>query len=218
MGSEYLSDTVLLAIMRKRNPLKDLILKDVIILNSPLTASVKKALDALDLPKNMYEEINNVQKGTSGRKMIEDSIAHYESLQQVEVNKLVRYYLDSTMIDSVIILLKSVNNITTLQTLIGLEIGKGDFKEALNDINKLSLKVDLIKLVNPLDERINEIPGFLDYYRLIIPIQMRNYSYFSLKEKEHQMLEKIAISHSQLAINAQSILKLVYNEKFQRVM
>jgi hypothetical protein len=214
--SPYLSDQVLLAAINKTSPLPPGTLKNIIIPNSPVTPSVKAALDVISLPNGIRNQINNAQTGVSARSLLEQKISFYQGESQSVTNRLVRYYLDSAQVDSAIVVLKAANNIDALCALIPIQIQKKALVDANTSLTKLTSFADSVELVNPSDSKIPVIRSFCQFHHYVITIQTQPGGYYKMTPVQLQTIKDLAASNLPIAINAQSILKMVYNQDFPR--
>ncbi len=90
----FLSDRALLAAVRKGLP--PVTLKDIILLNSPVTETVKNVLDSILLPEDIRKEINNAQTGTSQRRIQEALLANLRDQQHsLAIDAMTALLLDS---------------------------------------------------------------------------------------------------------------------------
>src|SRR5690606_35979470 len=73
--SPYLSDQVIISYLGKSPTEPESYIREVIIANSPVTETVKTAVDALNLSTNVQADIDNAQTGLSDRFILEAEIA-----------------------------------------------------------------------------------------------------------------------------------------------
>ncbi len=133
----YLSDRVLLAaINEKPSPLPAGTLKDIIIPNSPVSATVLSALQnrVPSLPPGIMNQIMNAQIGTSPRTETELGVNYWTSQKDISVNSLIRYYLNDTTIvnpmDSILPILKSQNLSGSKCDIVAALVGQGLYSAA----------------------------------------------------------------------------------------
>ncbi|MBP9187020.1 MAG: T9SS type A sorting domain-containing protein [Bacteroidia bacterium] len=94
--SPYLSDEVLIDYLKKAQTPPNGHIKQIVVENSPVTAKVMEVIDAMSLSNGIRNQINNAQIGTSARAQREQEIAYYNFQKDLNVNEIVRYYLDDT--------------------------------------------------------------------------------------------------------------------------
>lgn len=107
----YLSDQVLLAVIAKSLPPE--IFKDIIIPNSPVTPTVKQAIDAISLPNGIRNQIDAVQTGISEREKLENHIDQLQFERDLLLSSEIRLILNDTTfispIDTVISIIRKEN-------------------------------------------------------------------------------------------------------------
>jgi hypothetical protein len=94
--SPYLSDAVLIAYLQKTPSTPSGHIKQIVTDNSPVTTKVMSVLNTISLPNGIRNQINNAQVGVSARTQREQEIAYYNFQKDLNVNEIVRYYLDDT--------------------------------------------------------------------------------------------------------------------------
>ncbi len=131
--SPYLSDTVLLAYIARNPPHGHL--KEVLIANSKLSAQVMQAVNALNLPNGIKNQILAAQNANSSARehLINEISALYAALgyNTYELNR--SYLTDTTVvngIDSVINILKDDNSSLSLELLCKAYVTKNDWVKA----------------------------------------------------------------------------------------
>ncbi|MCC6838219.1 MAG: T9SS type A sorting domain-containing protein, partial [Bacteroidia bacterium] len=138
--SPYLSDEILIAYFTK-NGLPNGHLKEVAIVNSPLTADVKAILTTVSLPPGIRNQINAAQTtNQSKRQKTIDLVKYYQFEISILKNDMVRNYVnDSTVeikIDTIISRVKEfedidvVSTVKTKEMLADLYIEKQDYVNA----------------------------------------------------------------------------------------
>lgn len=75
--------------------------------------------------------------------------------------------------------------------------------------------IDLILFIVIAPQLVTELNSFADYNQLSIRLANREGSYFSMNSQEEQSVRAIASGSTSVAVNAQSILSLVFNEEFE---
>ncbi|MBL7900137.1 MAG: T9SS type A sorting domain-containing protein [Crocinitomicaceae bacterium] len=130
--SPYLSDEVLIAYIESNPPSGHL--QQVLIANSPLSASVTNTLNQTNLPMGIKKQINLVQTGNSSMTSLNNSINYLITEREYWVDEAIRYYLNDSIainpIDSVIQILKLEERILRKEQLCDALIIKGDLADA----------------------------------------------------------------------------------------
>jgi len=208
-ASPYLSDRVLLAaIKEKPKPLPLDILKEIIISNSPVTDTVMSALNTLELPDDIQQQIQEVQKGTSARAALEQQVSYMETQKDIAENELMRQYLNDTTIngtDSIIAYLETQRDLINKKQLVQAYLVANQCKKA---------KI----LLGQLPQENDEDKNFYNFYNLLSDLCVSEKTYFELTSAQKQTVREIAESETSVSVNAQAILSLVYNEKFPEVI
>jgi Secretion system C-terminal sorting domain len=137
--SPYLSDEILLAYLATNPPNGHLM--QVLSANSPLSQAVVDAIDAMNLPNGIANQIANLQNGISDLTSLENNIVSLTVNREYWIDEAIRYYLNDTLaenpIDSVIAILQNEDRIIRKEQLCDALIIKGDLANATivkNDI------------------------------------------------------------------------------------
>lgn len=133
--SPFLSDRVLIAYITKFGVPSGHI-KDIVIANSPLTAPVMDALNTVNLPNGIRNQINNAQTGVSGRTKLESEISYYTKSKAYNVDELIRVFSnDSTLeygVDSILTVFKTYNIPEATNEIIKAYLTKGDYANTIS--------------------------------------------------------------------------------------
>jgi len=139
--SPYLSDRIIIAALNKGLPPGHI--KQIVIANSPVTAYVKTALNAVSLPNGIRNQINAAQTGISLRKNAEDIITDNYAARGYYYNEIIRYYLNDTLnedgLDSIIKVVRDFDAPDNLCTITKAYLAKGDLVKAQETVNDVSL-------------------------------------------------------------------------------
>ncbi|MBL4754728.1 MAG: DUF3494 domain-containing protein, partial [Flavobacteriales bacterium] len=147
-AAPYVSDTVLLAYLNKPTKGKNHVspghVKEVIVVNSPVTGPVKVATDNRNLPPGIQNQIDAAQIGISPRSEQELEIAFFERQLSLKLNSLSRFFLHDSLtvngVDSVIDILKSQDGINRELQLTEAYIEAERLTEAKLQLDILDLK------------------------------------------------------------------------------
>lgn len=207
--SPYLSDSVLIAAINMQPPLPPGVMQQIIIANSPVTDEVMNALNNIFLPNGVMSQINVNQTGTSARAELELDIAYILSKREKTVNELIRLYLNDydnidASLDSVIVILKQEERpVGEKCKVVTAHMRKGELTEAEQEIAQLHPNGDL--------------DNFCKVQQLLIDLRQAGETCFKMEtdQNKEQDFRQIAIQIDYKAcINAQALLKLVFEESF----
>ena len=200
--SPYLSDTVLIAAIEKYDTLEPLILKDVMIANSPLTYKVKTVLDTKALPAQIIQAIDSVQSGMSARAELEVQISDTMMLMGLAENNLVRQYMNDTTIsgvDSVISYFLTRTDDISRKNLLQAYFTKGDSTNLISALDSLRL-------------RTYEDTLFKEFYTLMADFCTNKKSLFEIDSMQELTIRNIAATNTEAAVHAQAVIEMVFNE------
>jgi hypothetical protein len=115
-ASPYLTDTVLSSYLGSNPPNGNI--KEVAVVNSPLTPQVYSVITAMNLPHGIQKQIDKAQVGISARNLLENEIAYLEATRSDLINERIRQFIFDTIspspFDSIAVILKtegiSINN------------------------------------------------------------------------------------------------------------
>jgi hypothetical protein len=216
--SPYLSDAVLTTYSNSNPPNGHI--KQVIIANSPVTATVKGAVDALNLPNGIRNQINAAQVGTSPRQELEQQIAYLENKLQLTENKLIRTYLKEDNLAAAIHYLEQTATPEAICALVPIKVEKRVFTEANNHLSYLRTVADGMELEKPV--KAEELREFCKFYQFVIDLQTRTSkeltpALYEMSAGEENYIREIA-KRTELPIsaNAQSVLRLIFDEQQPR--
>lgn len=209
-NSPYLSDEALLAYINKAQAPPHGHIKEVVIANSPVTEPVKNAIDNLNLPNGIKQQINDAQTGISKRFELEGAIILKNFDIQSVVSEEISYYLNDTLdvnsIDSVIYLIKTENRPHAACDLVKAYIYKGDYVSAGEILDTLELKPQL--------------SDFCLFQRLIIELNTAAEKCYVMKDNlvKKQEVEAIANDEQKEAsCHAQALLKQVFEYTYPEI-
>jgi hypothetical protein len=152
--SPYLSDEVLLAYIQK-NPSTGH-LKQVLIANSNLSSQVIQAINSLNLPIGVRNQINNAQNLLSGRMIINSEKLYYLDQISLIKDQVIQDALlnssDEATLDELIEVIKDYLDPRTIKMLLSAYLYKGDMV-------KVQEVKDQLIAIDPLDEflTLNEV-------------------------------------------------------------
>lgn len=216
-----LPDNELNALINRSTPLADWALKDILTINTPLSATVENTLYARQppLPAWALNQIANssvVASAPENRIKVPSARAEQEQLVEylnqeklVNLNNLVRYYLDTNMVDSALFYLENDGSIEALCAFVPIA-GKRDTtrtKQHLTTIRTEATHMDALDPRYAFQKR--EMDRFCDYYEFILRINRRPGSYLSMTPQERLTLEQFAAGDADIAINARAVINFL---------
>ncbi len=217
--SPYLSDQVLLAAVNRPSPLPPGTIKNIIVANSPVTKTVKDAIDHINLPNGIRNQINSAQTGISARTILESKIAYYSAQRELDVNQMIRTFLTDTTIisgeDSVIAILNSEKRVESKCMLVAAYIQTGQLASANQLLDSLSLA--------------GHEDNFCKLQRYIIELRQDIQGCYKMKTDTVIAKAVTAIAQGVSATpndpeskdgcaNAQALLKLVFGQQFPEII
>ncbi|MBA3971685.1 MAG: T9SS type A sorting domain-containing protein, partial [Bacteroidetes bacterium] len=163
--SPYLSDRVLIAAINAG--LSPGVLKQILLANSPLSATVNTALLTISLPAGILNDITAAQTGTSALSDLYNYQSYMAGEKMNSINSLIRYHLNDTTITTG---LDSVKQIFLTY----------DLPEAHCELAKCYLTKD--EIANAIAEvdvcrGSGEYPAFCDYMDVFIALKSNNSEY-----------------------------------------
>ncbi|HNW90236.1 MAG TPA: C1 family peptidase, partial [Bacteroidales bacterium] len=200
--SPYLSDTILIAAIEKYDTIEPVMLKDVMVANSPLTNKVKTALIEKALPLSIRQAIDSVQSGISARYELEAQISDTTMLMGLAENELVRQYMNDTTIagiDSVISYFLTKTDDLARKTLVQAYFTKGDSANLIPALDSLRLQT-------------YEDTLFKEFFTLMADFCTNKTLLYEMDTVQEQTIRDIAASNTEAAVHAQAVLTMVYNE------
>jgi hypothetical protein len=211
-ASPYLSDVVLLTMLQKNPSLPHGHIKEIILANSPLTSSVWQALSLINLPPGIKNEIQNAQTGISQRRLLEADIQVSEAEAQSMLNAIVRYYLDSTYIDSAVAYLAEQKNTDAICALVPICLQYTlDTLAVCTHLALLSNEADsLLQTTDSLRGR--QLRSFCDIYTFLFRLKYSEEGYFGISQQDSTLLRNVALSQHPLSVQAKNLFYLVYGE------
>ncbi|MBI5219550.1 MAG: C10 family peptidase [Bacteroidia bacterium] len=179
----YLTDTVLIATIKRPSSLPPGILKNIIVPNSPVTAKVMTALNTVNLPAGIKADIQAVQTGTSARAILEQQISELKQEKDFSVSELMRYYLNDSIIkiDSTILFLKTQTDLDSKKQLVQAYLLKNDCSNASTTLNTLP------------QQTADDI-AFKQFYSIMTTLCTQNKTLFELTPAQLQTITSIAAS------------------------
>ncbi|MCX6311683.1 MAG: T9SS type A sorting domain-containing protein, partial [Bacteroidetes bacterium] len=214
-SSPYLSDDVLIAFVNKTS-LPNGIVKDVLIANSPLRASVKSAIQnrTSPFPSGIMNNINAVQNGISPMDILLGKISEAQSIRDLSVDELIRQYLyDTTLtngLDSVQLALKRYGvNLEDKCKLAAAQITAKDYAGA-------TATLDTIRILN--GGTLDNSCKLLD---LLMRLQQSTNGYYSIKTDPAFASDSVTVSQMasdqnvEAYIGAQAMMKAIFLVSYQ---
>ncbi|OFY28220.1 MAG: hypothetical protein A2275_15865 [Bacteroidetes bacterium RIFOXYA12_FULL_35_11] len=212
-ASPYLSDRILIAaIKHKPSPIAPGILKQIIEANSPVSTDVMYELEQRNpvIPIGIMNQIRALQTGASARFDTERRIAWLSAELLKLQNMLIEAYISSgDMATAKDIMLNSAN-VYDKQRLAQIFLNEANFSGARNAIN-------LVLQFIPTDQ-LNEAQNYIKIMNVIIELAETGKSLFEINAAQEQDLREAASSGTMVALQAETILELVFGESFPAVV
>lgn len=212
-ASPYLSDEVIIALLQKNPALPHGHIKDIILANSPLTPAVMQVLSLINLPNGIKNEIQQAQTGISERRILEAEINATETQAQSIINSIVRYYLDSSYIDSAVAYLTEQGNTEARCAIVPICLQYGsDTAIACTHLAALSQTSDsLMQTTDTL--RGKRLRNFCDLYTMLFRVKYSEGGYFALNTQDSLTLQGLIETKSPMGVHAQNLFALVYGKE-----
>ena len=207
-ASPYLSDNVQITAYENNMPAGHV--KQITIANSPVTAKVRNCIDGLGLPKGIRKQIDDAQTGTSVRRLLEAEISALETERKMLTNIVTSDYLRSGDVSTAITFLEGENTLDAHTALVPITAQYQPVKTpvSLAAIRQFADDLEIADNTNP---QIGDLREYADLNELSLDLR-QNDGYFSLTSTEEQTIRTIATGSGFAAIEAQNILKLVFDE------
>lgn len=142
LASPYLSDEVLLAYLATNPPNENL--QQVILANSPVSQDVLDALNGLNIPIGIKNQMNNGQTGVSSMTYLNNEISFATTELNSIIDERIRLFLTDTLVvnplDSVAVFLKEENRVIRKKQLCDTYIGKGDMLQAAQTRDSIAIE------------------------------------------------------------------------------
>jgi len=212
-ASPYLSDNVLNHLIESNMPGGHK--KQILVANSPLEVSVMDAVENSNMSNGIKNNIRNAQEGVSGRQELEASINVVVTTRFVVLNDIVRIYLQTGEIDLAVSLLEDEGTVEALCALVPIQAEK-DRSKATNHIAAIRQVAADLDVSSPGNPKSPKLTKFCDFFQTYIEIRDTKGSLFNLSKVQEQNLRSVASEDDAIAIKAQTVLKLVFGEYFDR--
>ncbi|MFT7614340.1 MAG: hypothetical protein ACI9J3_003322 [Parvicellaceae bacterium] len=212
-ASPYLSDNVLNHLVESNMPGGHK--KQILVANSPLEISVMDAVENSNMSNGIKNNIRNAQEGVSGRQELEATINVVITTRFVVLNDIVRIYLQTGQLDQAVSLLEDEGTLEALCALVPIQAEK-DRSKATIHIAAIRQKAAYLEASDPGNPKSHKLTKFCDFFQTYIEIRNTKGSLFNLSEVQEQNLRSVAAEDGAIAIKAQTILKLVFGEYFDR--
>lgn len=208
--SPYLSDEVLIAYINRAQTPPHGHIKEIVIANSPVTNVVKTAIENINLPNGIREQIKDAQIGISKRFELEGLIILKNFEIQSIVSEEISYYLNDTLddhsIDSVLYLIKTENRPHAACDLVKANIYKGDLIMAGQILDTLQQKTQL--------------SDFCAFQRMLIELNAASEKCYLLNNDSVKLLEIENIANDQqkeFQCHAQALLRQVFEYSYPEI-
>lgn len=141
-ASPYLSDEVLLAYLATSPPNGNL--QQIILANSPVSQDVLNALNGMNIPNGIKNQINNAQTGVSSMTYLGNEIGFVTSERNSLIDERIRLFLNDTLVqnplDSIAVILKEEKREIRRKQLCDTYIGKGDALKAVETRDSIAIE------------------------------------------------------------------------------
>jgi hypothetical protein len=126
-------------------------------------------------------------------------------------DQVVRIYIDTLWIDSVVVFLEQEGTIEAIQALVPIEMDR-DTTKAKQHIATIEAHADSLEQINAAAADIEELRNFTKFQELLLELKTKEGSYYSMSPQQRRMLQEWSIKDLAIALQAQAILDFV-NEK-----
>ena len=207
LNKSPLSDTVLLSVINKGNPLSPGTFKNIIIPNSPVSNRVRYDLNTKlpSLPPGISKQIKEAQATTANRTItaISREIEQLTTERQLALNEVVDEKTSEDSLDAALLILAQETTVNAKQTLIATYLADSNLQQAYSEWNNFVP-------VNSAEAEWKEV------IEIMLSIADSGNSVFEIDSAQEALIRQLAYaSDNQLAnINAQAMLRLLYGEEF----
>lgn len=207
LAATPLSDTVLFALINRAAPTPPGIFKDIMVPNSPVSEEILPSLlsKLATLPPGIAQQIYAAQASVAYRTLtlINNEIRSAKEARQNELNQVLSYYIQNDSLQKAITLLEQEDAVWADQILLATYIADSNLVAAQTKLSEMS--------ANNAEEQ-----AYLDIQGLLIALALQGKTIFDMDSaQEHTVREIANMAEPNLAMsNAQTILRLVYNEEF----
>jgi hypothetical protein len=195
-ASPYLTDTVLIATIKRTQPLANGHIKDIMVANSSLTNKVMIELTKMPLPPGIRKQIVNAQNGTSARTVLEEQITSKQTELSFATDELMRAFLNDTTTTGTDAI---INFFTTVPNVESKKIAAQAYL-ANNNCSGLQSMLSLVPQTN------TEDVNFVKYFTILADLCVSGKSIDSLSSTQILQMQEVANSGATISLNARIIL------------
>lgn len=205
LANSLLSDTVIMAVINKVDPLPPGIFQDIIIPNSPVSDYILPHLinKLATLPPGIEKKIFDAQTSSHVRTLsvIARQIEYTQKTRQLMLNSLVSHYASADSMPQAIALLEAEHTQEANKILVAEYLAEGNLSAAQSKLN-------ILTTIDPADA------AYFNLYNLYLNLAMHNKTVWQMDSSQHAFVKQLAQTcPSTLAvINARSLLTFVYGE------
>lgn len=208
MNYSPLSDQVLLSVVQTERvkPLSQGNFKNVIMVNSPVSDSVRNELEAKlqNFPLGLKSQIQQAQllSGFSTLTSIRRIINQLETQKESLLGDYIPYLLDQDSVSKALGILNSENTVTADQAVLGTLISEEMLQQASEKIGQM--------------QNNSMLDDWLDLNAMLVHFRLDSNTVFEMDTMQELKVRAWAEDETKplLASNAQAILRLVYGEEF----
>lgn len=210
--SPYLSEKVLVAAINKNLP--NGMIKQILLNNSSLSPTVILAVQNYPYPAGIKNQILNAQNGTGPMIDLQNEIQYLETQKLLNVNELVKTYLDSNRVDSALYVLKLANNTEALCAMLPIQI-RVDTIAADSTIKKLQAIANDMMALEATSQKGEDLNDFCTFHHALLQIKSRADGIYGLTSTERESFINLVENNSSNAIAALGILNFLDKKAYQ---
>ncbi len=202
--SPYLSDTVLIAMLKKPNPLPPGHIQQVIVANSPVTTKVLNILNTTSLPSGIKNNIIAAQIGISARKEKESEIDYYAFEKNLKELNLTQLYLEVDNLDSLKKIAQKDTSLLGLFKLMEVLLAQGDLSGAQTCRSTIISK---------------EAPHISDRCKFLsmqLNLALQGKTWFDIDSSQTATLMQMYLNNPETAIYARNVLAMVKGLRYEK--
>lgn len=202
--SPYLSDTVLIAMLKKGNPLPPGHIQQIIIANSPLTKKVLAVVNETNLPTGIKNIILSAQAGISARSEKESEVDYYAFEKNRKELNLLQLYLEVDNLDSLKKIAQKDTSLLGLFKLMEVLLAQGDL------VGAQTCRADIISKESP------HISDRCKFLSMQLNLALNGKTWFDIDSIQTAKLTEIYLNNPETAIYARNVLAMVKGLRYEK--
>ncbi|MBI4649290.1 MAG: hypothetical protein HY738_22505, partial [Bacteroidia bacterium] len=206
--NKILSDTILIATVKRTNPLPAGIVKEVVVANSQVTNKVMAAIltRTESLPSGTLSEIYDVQTGVSAQMQLEEQIAYYTHEKGDATNELIQRYLGDTTI---------VSGLDSLETFLLSQPDRESQHLLVQTYLENNKCAEAAALLAQLPQDNYEDINFVGLHNLLAGLCSSGLTIYDIDSTQETIIREIAASNTYTAAQALAILSTVFGDTIE---